>query len=281
MILFLHGPDTYRSKQKLQEIVATYKDIHKSGLSFKLFYAEENTFDDFKNAVEVIPMFDEKKLIVLKGFCRLHEFNDAFMAWSGKEGLKNSPDAVSVFYEEESDKSSNVFSWLTTNSQSQEFALLGGAKLNTWIKKFVERNNISVEQAALWRLAAYSGGDLWKFVNEMDKLTAYKRGGSISAQDVGLFSSIVLPKNIFALVDAIVSGNKAAAIRQFLDFKTQGDEMRVFYLLCGRFRFLALDRRFNRGKIKKFYSKLAEFDVSIKTGQLEPYEALEQLIFEA
>ena len=37
MIIFLYGPDSFRSKEKLNEIVLGYKKVHKSGLNFVYF----------------------------------------------------------------------------------------------------------------------------------------------------------------------------------------------------------------------------------------------------
>lgn len=52
MILFLYGPDTYRSRQKLNDIIENYKKIHKSGLNLVRFNMAEKTFEDFKEQLD-------------------------------------------------------------------------------------------------------------------------------------------------------------------------------------------------------------------------------------
>ena len=66
MIIFLYGPDTYRSRQKLNEIIEHYKKVHKSGLNLKYFDLQKSSYQDFKDEIQQASMFKEKKLLVLK-----------------------------------------------------------------------------------------------------------------------------------------------------------------------------------------------------------------------
>ena len=66
MIIFLYGQDSYRSQQKLNEIIDSYKKVHKTGLNLVTLNAKEIQFLDVENNLKVASMFAEKKLIVLK-----------------------------------------------------------------------------------------------------------------------------------------------------------------------------------------------------------------------
>jgi len=57
MTILLFGPDTYRLRQKLQEIVENYKKIHKSGLNLKFFDGKELSFEGFQDEISSCPMF--------------------------------------------------------------------------------------------------------------------------------------------------------------------------------------------------------------------------------
>ena len=78
MIIFLYGEDTYRSRQKLEEIVAHYKEIHKSGLNLRYFDGETADLESIKSELQTVSMFKEKKLFVL---------TDAFLNKELKEDL--------------------------------------------------------------------------------------------------------------------------------------------------------------------------------------------------
>ena len=54
MIFFLYGNDTYRSKEKLDEIVNHYKQIYKSGLNLKFFENEELDIEILKATLKQI-----------------------------------------------------------------------------------------------------------------------------------------------------------------------------------------------------------------------------------
>jgi DNA polymerase III delta subunit len=42
MIYFLYGEDSFRSKEKLNEIILSYRQVHKSGLNLVYFDADKN-----------------------------------------------------------------------------------------------------------------------------------------------------------------------------------------------------------------------------------------------
>ena len=47
MIIFLYGSDTFRSRQKLNEIIGHYKKIHKSGLNLEFSEGKDLNFEEF------------------------------------------------------------------------------------------------------------------------------------------------------------------------------------------------------------------------------------------
>ncbi len=79
MIIFLYGQDNYRSRQKLNEIVERYKKIRKSGLNLKYFNEENIDWRQIKNEIRTIPMFNERKLIILTNVFSNREFKENFL----------------------------------------------------------------------------------------------------------------------------------------------------------------------------------------------------------
>ena len=93
MIIFLYGPDTYRSKQKLNEITARYKEIHKTGLSFHVLEENASYFDELRNIAGSVSMLGEKKLVILKYAISSKEFSlclrDILNPFSSLHKLRN------------------------------------------------------------------------------------------------------------------------------------------------------------------------------------------------
>jgi len=133
MILFLYGPDTYRSSQKLNEIVEYYKKIHKSGLNLKYFEGENLDYRDFRDEFQQSSMFREKKLAVLKNIFSNTNFKQKFLE-SG-DFLKNAKDIILIYESEPISEKDFLFKFLIKNSKFQEFLLLEGIRLKIWIKR--------------------------------------------------------------------------------------------------------------------------------------------------
>ena len=123
---FLHGQDSYRSKQKLKEIVEKYKSSKKSGLDLVYIDASKSDFQDFYNNFKTFSMFKEKKLVVLKNLFSSPP-HQSFSRTSGVGASKNfqedflneikkleSMDDVIVVYEsDEVDQRLKIFKVLT------------------------------------------------------------------------------------------------------------------------------------------------------------------------
>src|SRR5688500_12345506 len=78
MIYFLYGEDSYRSRQKLDEMIVHYKEVRKSGLNLIYLDAASIDFSDFYNNFKISSMFDEKKLIILKNVFLSKKFQEDF-----------------------------------------------------------------------------------------------------------------------------------------------------------------------------------------------------------
>ena len=64
MIILLYGKDTYRSKQRLNELKQEFKN--ESGINERFLDAKNLTFEELKNEVLGLSFFNEKKLIIVE-----------------------------------------------------------------------------------------------------------------------------------------------------------------------------------------------------------------------
>jgi len=316
MIIFLYGPDTYRSRQKLNEIVEHYKKIHKSGLDLKLLDLKEKDFQDFKNEAQIASMFSEKKLLVLKNAFENFDFKEKISAEIEKFAKS---EEVILFYEEEI-KKDKFFQTLKKFSEYQEFQLLDGERLKNWVKKEFKKYQAKIDSAVLEKLIEFVGNDLWQMANEIKKLVAYKTGHNqittvtklcpeIEREDVELLVKSKIETDIFKTIDAIAAKNKKRALKLLKAHLEKGDS--PFYLFSminfqfrnlliikdlmernlSLYRFtdlhpytikktLALSERFRFPELKKIYQKIFQLDLDVKTGKIEPEMALDLLITE-
>jgi len=316
MIIFLYGPDTYRSRQKLNEIVEHYKEIHKSGLDLKFLDLEEKDFQDFKNEAQIASMFSEKKLLVLKNAFENFDFKKKFSAEIEKF-VKS--EEVILFYEEEI-KKDKFFQTLKKFSEYQKFQLLDGERLKNWVKKEFKKYQAKIDSAVLEKLIEFVGNDLWQMANEIKKLVAYKTGHNqittvtklcpeIEREDVELLVKSKIEIDIFKTIDAIAAKDKKRAIKLLKAHLEKGDSP-LYLLSMINFQFrnlliikdlieknlspysftnlhpyvikksISLLGKFSFSELKKIYQKIFEVDLDIKTGKIEPEMALDLLITE-
>ena len=78
MFYLIHGNDTYRSREKLREVIDAYRDTHQSGLSFFQIDLEEERSEDVEHIFGSSSLFPEKKLVVLKSASANKVFQQRF-----------------------------------------------------------------------------------------------------------------------------------------------------------------------------------------------------------
>jgi len=227
MIIFLYGPDTYRSRQKLNEIIEHYKKIHKSGLNLRCFEDENFNFQEFKNEIQSISMFAEKKLFVLKNVFSNIDFKENFLN-SFKKFLDSKN--IILFYEEgEVDKKDPLFENLKKHVKSQEFELLDGQKLKNWTKTELKNYGVNIENEALEKLIDFVGNNLWQLSNEIKKLANYKNKKKIEKEDVELLVKPKIESDIFKTIDSLAEKKKDRALVLIHQHLERGDN--PLYLL--------------------------------------------------
>lgn len=306
MILFLYGSDTYRSRQKLKEIVCHYQKTHKTGLNLKYFDLKEKNFQDFKDSLAPMPMFAEKKLFILFEAFSNPGFKQAFLKWAKEKGEK---DNIVVFYEAGSPPSNDLlFKFLKEQGKTQEFALLSGLKLKNWLKKEISKYQAAISPAAVDKLVEFVGDDLWQMNQEIKKIAAYTK--DIGEEDIKLLVKAKIDTDIFKTIDAIAQKDKKTALallRQHLD---KGDNpLYVLSMINFQFRNLLsikdlIERgnpwqtifqqaklhpfvikkclkqaeRFTLDELKRIHHRIFQTDLDAKTGRIEPETALDLLI---
>jgi len=246
MTIFLYGQDTYRSRQKLNEIIDRYKKIHKSGLNLKYFDCQEIDFRAFRDAISQTSMFREKKLVVLTSAFLNTEFKEKFLKDSKK--FINSKDIILFFEIDEVPKNDNLFKLLKKYGKSQEFKSLDEKRLKNWIMREFESYKTKIENKALDKLIEFVGSNLWQMTNEIKKLVSYraplqrgeggkenevlfdhKKGETIELRDVELLVKPKIETDIFKTINALALKDKKQALELIHKHLEKGDS--PLYLL--------------------------------------------------
>lgn len=289
MIRFLYGPDTYRSRQELKRIIEEYK-ANKDWLDFTRIDCRDNeVFQEIRESVDTVPMFNQEKLIVLENAFNLQE---EILEFFKKRDLKN---VEVIFWEEKPDKKTKLFKFLHKNSK--EFLLLKNNQLKTWIKDYIKEQKGNINNQAIEKLIEYIGKDLWRMTSEINKLINYSK--TIKAENIELLVKPEIDLNIFEMVDALGYKNKHKVLNLFKQYLEKGqDENYLLSMFVYQIRNLIkaksggkLDmhpfviqksrqqaNNFEWDDLKKIYHQLMTIDFEIKTGKTDSKTALEMFL---
>jgi DNA polymerase-3 subunit delta len=193
------------------------------------------------------------------------------------------------------------------------FARLERDALERWIGTRVKERGAAIMPRAVAVLAESVGADLWQLNNEIEKLALYAGDRPIDVSDVRLLVAAEASGGVFQLVDAVMAGNGAEALRltrllldggaagpylltmlarQFRQFLLLRDmhvhgvpraemarrlELRSDYLLG---RLLEQARRYPEARLVAGYERILEADLSTKRGQQDEDSAVELLVAE-
>ena len=227
MIYFLFGPDTYRSRQKLKEIIGEYKKRHQSGLNFIKINFDENDLGDLKQNIETVSMFDEKKLVVMEEVFQQPEyFQEELLNYLKKKKMDIDKNSILAFWAEKVKPENGLFKFLKKKAKTQEFKLLQPHKLREWIKKYIKEQKGNIDNQAVEILIEYIGSDLWRMVNEINKLISFKKqkaNNKIQTEDVKGLVKPEIDVNIFNIIDSLGQKNKKQALRLIHDYFKKGE----------------------------------------------------------
>ncbi len=304
MIFVYYGPDTYRMKRQLKEVVAEYKKKNKSSFNFQVFEEKEINFNDLREEFLNISIFKEKKLFVLLNVFSNSEFKEGFLKQG--EVFEKSDNILILCQEGEIPANDKLFNFLKGKAKIEYFNLLSLEKVKIWAKKEIEAKGAEIESNALGKLIDFTGNDLWRLEKEIDKLINYAHGKKIKEKDVEELVSPVFNFNIFATIDAIAQKEKKKAARLIRHHLEGGDSpsyilSMISYQLKNLIsvkglkgknlnqlkmpsfvlrRSIIQAEQFSLEELKGLYQKILDLDLSIKTGKIAPEIALDLFIFD-
>jgi len=307
MIIFLFGKDTYRSRQRLKEIVRERKENSQNNLDLTFLEGGSLNYRDLKDRLQQRSMFSNERLVVIKNSLSNKEFRDDFLKESEKwEETKN----TILFYEEGSPNKTKLLKFLKKESdECKEFKLLKGKELRKWTRKTFEEKGVKIKRKALSTFTEFVGNDLWRASNEIDKLSSYKEK-LVKESDVRKMVNPKIEPEIFKTIDALVEKNKKKALKLIYNHMDEGNSpLYLLHMINYQVRNLLVvkdlkekgrsyseiqkeadlhpyvvkksfrqAKKFSLSRIKKIYHRIFEADLAIKTGKKEPEAAIEFLV---
>jgi len=206
----------------------------------------------------------------------------------------------------------NKWAEKTKLAQTQAFMLPRLKDMHGWVLNETKRQGGQMDQAAAAKLVEMVGVETRQAAQEISKLLAYVNWSRpVKLPDVEVVSIITAEPDIFAMVDALASGNGKSAQKLLHRLLENEDAFSVWGMVVRQFRLVLLARevldahggvnevtgalgvhpfvaekvtgqarRFSMTALEKIYHKLLEIDEAAKTSQVTLDLALETLVVE-
>jgi DNA polymerase-3 subunit delta len=123
----------------------------------------------------------------------------------------------------------------------REFRPLAQRAVPGWIQSRARSLGLTLSPRAVHMLADFVGNDLWTLAGELEKLFVYAGGRTVGEEEVRALVTAVRETSVFPLVDAIVEGRPAAAVKLLRQmFRQQSNASYVLVMIQRQLRHLAL-----------------------------------------
>lgn len=274
MIIFIYGPDNFRSRQKLRELKAKFKkDVGGDADSIALIDGEKADLMTINNATSASSLFVRRRLVIIENI--LANKSKAFLdevakLFSKKKEGNSAEDNIIIFWDQcdgEKIKSNPLFKFLAKQKFIYFFKELSNSEVSEWIRSRTEELGLKIEPRAAMALGGIFATDLWSIESEIKKIAHYKQakqgelfkdgGGELTIvlADVEKLVRGKTDANIFALTDAISQRRKPLALDLLEKEMAAGtNEQQLLFMIQRQFRILlqvrqALDSGYSQRKI--------------------------------
>jgi len=315
MIILLYGQGKFFLQKKLNEIIEQIKKKYQNNISLEVFdfKEEELKFEEFKNFFAP-SLFREKKIFIVKNSFSLPIFKEKIFL--EKETFLKSED-IFIFIEREINPKDKLFSFLKQNATCYQFNEPTQNEIKREIALKLKKENLDIEPMALNLFLEYTNNNLWQIENEIEKIIQLKKEIPLKAINVEDIERLIKPiefKNeIFKTIEAILKGKKKTALKLLRNqFLSGANYEYLLSMITYGFRNLILVKSelkpgypysqirkisqklqihsfavskaleiinlFNFQEIKKIYNNLFEVETKVKSGKIDPQNALIFLI---
>lgn len=305
MLVFIYGPDTLRSRRRLEEIIQTQA----ASIEVRVFDCENMEIQSIQVELSSQDLFHTSKILVLKDAIQNKELSEQLFEL--RDILKKTEHTIIFFEGGKADSKNSLVKFLKRSAETEEFENLKGQELRNWILSEFAVFSTQPTPELVGILAQELGDNLWECRNEIAKVAAFvaqtKKAGK---EDLAQLRQSKLFVEIFPTIDAIAARNKKRSLELVLRHLEQGDPpLRLLSMIAYQFRNIlvvkdlearkisygliakqsglhpfvvrkcsSLGRVFKREELRGIHEKIFQTDLSMKTGKAEAETALQSFL---
>lgn len=227
MIIFIYGDDLQAIREARYDIISKYQNKYASGLNLlDLDLSVFSSLDSFENGLKTVSFFDEVKLIVLTNVFNSEPLSQKVLDLFNEYKVISNKEVVVMVVENQTTKemvkiNEDLYELLRKGKPVIEASERKGKELVDWVVASSKKRGSLISSSNAAYLVSKIGTNSSSIHQEIEKLSAYKRGEEVTKEDIDLLVKSPLESNIFAMVDACASEKRSEALRllkQELDF---------------------------------------------------------------
>ncbi|MDK2741511.1 MAG: DNA polymerase III subunit delta [Nitrospira sp. BO4] len=178
--------------------------------NYELFYGDEASGSDIRNSVAAVPVFAERRLVVVKTAEKLSARESDLLL----DCVKSPVDSTTlVFVSPKLDGRLKFSQALTRAAVVVDCSPLRDAQLPPWIAHEAKRVGLQLEEEAAQSLQEAYGSSLYGVRQELEKLASYvPPDRPVTAADVHLLRGMEPGASVFDLTLAIAEGRRGRAL---------------------------------------------------------------------
>jgi DNA polymerase-3 subunit delta len=221
MIIWIYGEDTYRSRQKLKDLIDKFKQKFDTGGLNLIFFKEKWHVDELFQAVVSAPFLAPKKMVIvenLTGHIKNSELNQLSHLW------QKVPDETILILWEENDRALDKLQSAMPKKDVHyyKFPLLSPREVRQWLAQRAKEKQLAIDPSVLDLLSNKIGYNLWQLDSELDKLRARAGGKKILPAYINELVDSRLEDNIFIFCNFLAQRKTSQALDILQDLVKSG-----------------------------------------------------------
>ncbi len=206
-VYYFHGDDDHRKEQIVAHLIDAV--VEPSVRDFNLDVLDGVTIDGptLASHLDAMPMLAPRRVVVLRDVAELKKparaALDRYLAHAAE-------DTLVLLVDRAGEKPDTALGKLTT---SVAIPAMTPDEVEGWIEKQAKRADVTITREAVALLSASVGADLAAAAGELEKLTAYVQGGTITAEAVDAVVGVRRGETLADLLDAVGDRDLPRALR--------------------------------------------------------------------
>lgn len=243
-VYVLCGDESFLVEESVSLLKSKVLNEASLDFNYSAFVAGEVSGAEVRDAVEMLPMMADRRLVIMRGVETLKDKD-----WEALYDIIDQPVDSTVFVMtcETLDKRKKPYKKLSKNSVWVELARPYENQMPQWIEYLCYRHELSISSEGTALLVQFVGASLTELNNEIEKLKNFIGDRQhIEESDILQVVSRSRVDRIFDLTDAIGRRDKAKALTLLAHLLEQGQsEVGAVALLSRHFRILSQIRLFS------------------------------------